>query len=43
MLNRKIIERVVYAIVIAACITAVVLAYVSLSFAVDTKVLYQGF
>ena len=39
----KLIDRVVYALVIVASLAAVVLAYLSLSFAVDTKVLYQGF
>jgi len=43
MTKQKLIDLIIYALVIAVSIVAVALAYFSLSFAVDTKVLYQGF
>jgi hypothetical protein len=43
MTKQKLIDWIVYALVVAVSIAAVVLVYLSLSFAIDTKVLYQGF
>lgn len=43
MTKQKLIDWIIYAVVVAVSMAAVVLAYLSLSFAIDTKVLYQGF
>ena len=43
MTKQKLIELIVYTLLVAVSVAAMVLAYLSLSFAVDTKVLYQGF